>query len=194
MAPRSRAALVLTGILMVPVLVVLAPAAEAGAAHVEVSGSAIKVNGKSMGILKCVSYQPVPPGVSAAHGYRWAHHKGNYERDLGLLDRLGANVVQVNTRAAAEPWELREFMDRALSRGMRTILVVNGPNYEDPRSERAQRAFLGDVARAVDEYGDHPGLLMWQLGIEVDWSHRGSDRVDDWYLSLIHISEPTRPY
>lgn len=150
-------------------------------------------------MVKCVGYQPAPVGVSPAFGYRWAHFPENYEGDLALLEGLGANAVAVNTRSAAEPHELRTFMTRALDHGMRTILVVNGPNGQDASDPEVREWFLDGVDAAVAEYADHPGLLFWWLGNEVDYLYPNPSRVGDWYALLdeaalrVHDADPNHP-
>lgn len=153
----------------------------AGPARVTIDGGRLMVDGEPSPILQCVGYQPVPVGVSPAFGYRWANFPENYESDLPLLAEMGANTVAVNTRAASEPAYLRAFMSRALEHGLRVILVVDGPNEQDARDPAVQEELLAYVRGAAEAHRDHPALLAWQIGIEVDFTYRGTDRVADWY-------------
>lgn len=167
--------------------------------HVTIEDGALLVDGEPYPMVRCVSYQPVPVGVSAAYGYRWAHYPENYEGDLPMLQDLGANTVAVNVFSAAVPVELDVFMSDALDAGIRTILVVDGTNGQDASDPEVQRVFLERVNDAVHSYRDHPGLLMWWFGTEVDYKYPNASRVGDWYALLeraaqdAHEVDPNHP-
>jgi hypothetical protein len=168
-------------------------------AHVTLEGGRLLVDGAPSPILRCVGFQPVPVGVSPAHGYRWAHFPENYEGDLPLLAQMGANAVAVNTRAAASPEDLLTFMDRALDHGIRVILVLDGPNRLDLSDPEVRRSLIENVTLAVEAYREHPALLAWQIGIEVDYTHRHTGQVGAWYALLeeatreAHALDPHHP-
>lgn len=153
-------------------------------AHVTIESGRLLVDGAASPILRCVRYQPTPVGVDIGHGYKWAHYPGNYEGDLPLLASMGTNTLAVNSRSGATQGELTEFMSRALDHGMRVVLAVDGPNSEDPADPAVQQAFMDHLREVVTHHRTHPALLAWQIGNEVDYSHRRTPAVDAWYALL----------
>lgn len=171
----------------------------AGPARVTLEGGTLFVDGEPFPPIRCVGFQPAPVGVSPAWGYRWTHFPENYRNDLAALDAMGANAVMVNVQAAGEPDALRAFMSAALEHDIRTILLVDGPNRQDASDPGVAEPFLQNVSRSVQLYADHPGLIMWFVGNEVDYLYPNASRVGDWYALLeravqhVHEADPGHP-
>ena len=121
---------------------ILALAAVPALADIRVSGESILVEGK-----------PFP--VRGAAG----------EMRLDVLKGLGATVV----RTYGEPPD--RVLDEARKLGLKVIVGFwlehprRGFDYADPAQAEAQLARLADF---VNRYKDHPALLMWGLGNEVE--------------------------
>jgi len=111
-------------------------------ADVRVSGKEILVDGK-------------PFQVRGAGG----------EQRLDLLKQLGATVV----RTYGEPPDA--ILDQAQKLGLKVVVGFwlehprRGFNYRDPAQANAQ---LERLAAFVKRYRDHPALLMWGVGNEVE--------------------------
>lgn len=139
-------------------------------ADVRVSGQRILVDGK-----------PFP--IHGAAG----------DQQLGLLKQLGATVV----RTYGEPPDA--VLDQAQKLGLKVIVGFwlehprRGFNYADPAQANAQ---LERLAAFVTRYKDHPALLMWGVGNEVE-----AELTDDSVVwpaigqaaAVVHRLDPAHP-
>ncbi|MFT3792897.1 MAG: hypothetical protein QM741_17920 [Rudaea sp.] len=113
--------------------------------------------------------------------------------DLDLAARIGANSVRT--------WDTRDagrILDEAQKRGMTVLLGLHltperiGFDYGDAAAVRKQ----ADALKAeIDKYKDHPALLAWGIGNELDLkSHdpRVWDAVET-LAKYIHATDPHHP-
>lgn len=123
-------------------LLLLLSLAAPAAADVTVKGQAILLDGK-------------PFTVQGAAGHT----------RLDLLKQLGGNTIR--TYGAEESWVL----DEAHKHGLKVILGFwlehprRGVSYRDPAFVKAQ---LDRLAAFVEKHKNHPALLMWGIGNEVE--------------------------
>ena len=92
----------------------------------------------------------------------------------------------------------REILDRAQSNGLYVTMGLDlsrerqGFDYNDPAAVQRQ---LADVQRQVLEYKDHPALLMWAIGNELNLNAKNPkvwDAVND-ISKMIHRVDPNHP-
>ncbi len=138
-APRFSALIARTA--LASVILALPPAA-AGASQVSVRGSDILVDGRPF----------VPNGAAG-------------ETRLPELKALGANVVRTYGQ---EPGEILDAAQRA---GLKVIVGfwMGHPRLGfDYRNRQAVEAQLESLRHMVERYRNHPALLMWGVGNEVE--------------------------
>jgi hypothetical protein len=84
--------------------------------------------------------------------------------NLAKVRAYGGNSVRIGTD--------RTELDRAAALGLTALVGPpvraerDGADYDDPAAVRAQHA---EVMRIVRELKDHPAVLWWALGNELDW-------------------------
>lgn len=142
---------------------------------VEVVGRELMVDG-SVYHVQGICYSPVPVGESpqwvplgdyftADYAYIWA-------RDLPLLKAMGVNTLRLygwnNDR------DHTAFLDELSYAGLTAMVTFYVPNgFEaDYTSETVREAILANFTKQVKKYGDHPGILAWSFGNELngDWN------------------------
>jgi hypothetical protein len=124
-----------------------------------------------------------PYFIKGAGGYKY------YDR----LKECGGNSVRLWSTEGA-----REYLDRAHELGLTVTLGLDlgherrGFNYSDPKAVRAQ---FEKVKKEVLKYKDHPALLMWGVGNEVDQFAKNFkvwDALND-IMKFIHEVDPNHP-
>ncbi len=99
---------------------------------------------------------------------------GGFGQDLVVLKRAGANSLRVWADSQLHESEERrvKFLDKAYEMGISVTLGIwlgherHGFDYRDPDDIARQRRHVAEV---VARYKDHPALLMWGLGNEMEW-------------------------
>jgi YD repeat-containing protein len=142
---------------------------------VAVSGRQLLVEGNPFAI-KGVGYSPVPIGVdpetTPPYGdYFTSAYSGIYDRDLPLLRKMGANTIRL------WGWDNSAnhlaFLDQAYNGGVDPIYVIvtfwMGPaKYPDISSPTARAQIKADFRAMVAAYKNHPAVLMWSIGNELN--------------------------
>ena len=111
---------------------------------------------------------------------------------FGLLEQTGANSIRLwSTNKAA-------LLDSAYERGMTVMLGLylrperTGMDYNDEYSVEGQ---LEELKQEVLKYKDHPALLLWGIGNEVDLQYTNTrvwDAVEE-LATFIHQVDPNHP-
>ncbi|MBN1384576.1 MAG: discoidin domain-containing protein [Elusimicrobia bacterium] len=149
---------------------------------VKVIGRQIYVDDKPF-FIKGVGYQPVPIGIDV--GYPVYDKSDIYQRDLKLLRSIGCNTLR--TWGAANN---KGFLDACYNNGKDSIYVITGP-YLDPKLNFAQKSdqdkVIAEWKKFINEFKDHPAILMWQLGNEYNYWHKHNIR--DYYKFLNKLAK-----
>lgn len=89
------------------------------------------------------------------------------DRTLAHLDKLGANAVRI--------WDVGEhtqaILDEAHEKGLAVCVGIWLPHERqgfDYRDEKAVEELMQYVRKAVETYKDHPAVLMWGIGNEME--------------------------
>jgi hypothetical protein len=148
---------------------------------VAVSGRQLLVNGKDYEI-KGVCYHPVPRGEETRSFDR-------LETDLELMQEAGINTIRLYAPVAE-----REILDQVHQAGLKIIM---GFGYNQGGTFDM---LSGTFIDYVDQFKDHPAILMWELGNEYNYHPEWfENNIDHWYKTLndaaeqIHNRDPNRP-
>jgi hypothetical protein len=122
---------------------------------------------------------------------------GMVHDDLARFAAHGGNSIR-NWTTDDSVQDVMELLDRAHEQGVTVALCLpmvaerHGFDYDDPAAvSRQLESFREDVVR----YRDHPALLMWIIGNELNHSYRNPrvwDAVDD-VAEMIHEVDPNHP-
>jgi uncharacterized repeat protein (TIGR01451 family) len=147
---------------------------------VTINGRHILVNGKPF-TIKGVGYAPTPIGKdpdSPPYGdYFTSGYSGIYSRDLSLLRGMRANTIRL--------WGWKydadhtDFLDEAYNNGVSPIYVIVSLWLDPSRniSNLAVReAIIAEFRQMVAIHKNHPAVLMWAIGNELNASWMFGDR------------------
>lgn len=143
--------------------------------NVAINGRQILVNGLPF-IVKGIGYSPIPIGVepwsAPPYGdYYTADKSFVYERDLPLLRQMAANTIRLwgwNNTA-----NHNDFLDKAYNNGVNPIYVIvsfwmRESVYPDISSPAARARIKADFRNMVALHKNHPAVLMWAIGNELN--------------------------
>jgi len=162
------------------------------ATQVEIIRGQLFVNGEPF-TIKGVNYSPIPigvdPEVTPPYGdYFTPNYSPIYERDLPLLRDMGANTIRL--------WAWNngnghtDFLDKAYDNGVKPIYVIisfsmDPSLYPDISSPDAREKIKADFRVMVAAYKNHPAVLMWSIGNELNSPKMYGDKLSDLF-SLIN--------
>ena len=162
------------------------------AAQVKIIQGGLLVNGEPF-TIKGVDYSPVPIGVdpetTSPYGdYFTPNYSPIYERDLPLLRQMGANTIR--------PWVWNngnghsDFLNKAYNNGIKPVYVIitfwmDPLLYPDISSPDAREKIKADFRAMVAAYKNHPAVLMWSIGNELNSPKMYGDKLNDLF-SLIN--------
>lgn len=162
------------------------------ATKVEVIQRHLLVNGEPF-IVKGVNYCPVPIGVDPETtptfgDYFTSDYKHIYERDLPFLREMGANTIL--PRVWNNGNGHTDFLDKAYNNGVQPIYVIitfwmDPILYPDISSSDARQKIKADFRAMVASYKNHPAVLMWSIGNELNSPKMYGDKLNDLF-SLIN--------
>lgn len=146
--------------------------------------------------MKGVCYAPTPVGrrgSEAPHGdFFTKEWKAIYERDLPLMRSIGVNCVRVYGWKPDADHE--DFLNAAWNGGVQPIRVLVS-NWVDPytdwRSRRAMEALKRDWGRIAERAKDHPALLGYLVGNELNHAYWNRSLPSVW-TSLNEIAAEIR--
>ena len=124
-------------------------------------------------LIKGVSYSPVPAGKDYEYNF-WGDAAKPWLTDAQLMSAMGVNTVRIY-RAGKNPAEVRQVLDDFYKKYKIRVLLGTylgfwnwpPPNYAD---EEFKAKVRGETLEMVRLYKDHPGVLMWVLGNENNYS------------------------
>ena len=168
----------------------------ASATNVNINGRQILVNGEPF-TIKGVGYSPVPIGVdpetTPPYGdYFTSNYSTIYNRDLPLLRQMGANTIRLwgwnNTS------DHTDFLNKAYNNGVDPIYVIvtfwMGPSvYSDISSPSGRTQIKANFRAMVSAHKNHPAILMWSIGNELNASWMYRDRLNDLFSLINEMAE-----
>ena len=139
--------------------------------------------------IKGMGYNPIPIGRSYA--YDFTLDPQIYRRDFPMLREMGVNTIRVWRKVTS-----REFLDSAYNNGQNPIYVIMGFHVEptlvsDPTY---RQAVLNDFKEYVRRFKDHPAVLMWCVGNEVEFQIQNlwpgdETKLRDWFSLLNELAK-----
>jgi hypothetical protein len=143
---------------------------------VKVDGRQLLLGGKPF-FIKGVGYQPTPAGYDIDE-YDIFSNADIYNRDFKLLREMNCNTIRTWAKVTS-----KEFLDAAYNNGEKPIYVIMGfwvnPYTLDYSNPIHREKVIEEFKNYVNEFKDHPAVLMWALGNEQDsWYQRD---ISPWY-------------
>ncbi|MHA6246966.1 glycoside hydrolase family 2 TIM barrel-domain containing protein [Pontibacter sp. CAU 1760] len=156
---------------------------------------------QTAGALLPIDAEPVPVEIRQENGQYQLYRGGApyYIKGAGgshFLDRLaayGGNSVRTWSTDNAQ-----EILDEAYRNGLTVTMGLevgrerHGFDYDDPEAVQQQ---LSELRKEVLKYKDHPALLIWGIGNELNLSYTNPlvwDAVND-IVKMIHEVDPNHP-
>lgn len=141
-----------------------------------VRGRQILIYGKPFHV-RGVCYSPVPVNESMLFGPYGDYFTDEYaflwRRDLPLITAMGANAIRVYGWDDEVDHTL--FLDTVREMGLRVLITFPlGSASTTPVRGPANRKKVTDrFARQVHKYGEHPAILAWSFGNEINMMEHG---------------------
>lgn len=146
-----------------------------GATRVETQGHQLLVNGKPF-VVNAVDYAPV--GIGQNWQAAWQDRPDRYNVDFPLIADMGANAVRLYA-----PVLSKAMLDKAWSEGLFVIPTFGVDAIQ--LTCATGRAFMRDrFVQMVNEWKDHPAILFWLVGNEVNRNLGTANLCTDWYPQL----------
>lgn len=151
--------------------------ADAGRSRlVEVRENMLYVGGEPFWI-QGICYSPVPIGESVSFTPKGDYFTPDYayiwQRDLPLIKAMGATTLRIYGWAANA--DHTAFLDAVHEAGLKVLVTYYlGDATQNPVSTVDQRnQILIDFVAQVHRYADHPAVLMWSFGNELNGAWNG---------------------
>ena len=152
------------------------PKPQSGASDIEIQGRNLLVDGRPF-VINGVAYAPV--GIGENWQSAWRDRPDRYLVDFPLMADMGVNTVRLYA-----PVVTNAMLDAAAVEGLYVIPTfgVDSINLECAEG----KTFLADrFAQTVQEWKDHPAILAWLVGNEVNLNlTAGADLCADFYPTL----------
>jgi hypothetical protein len=151
-----------------------------GASSVQVQGRELLVNGEPF-VLNGLSYAPL--GIGENWQAAWRDREDRYSVDFPLIADSGANTVRLYA-----PIMTKAMLDAAWAEGLHVIPTfgVDSIQLECPAGKDFMRDRFVDM---VSQWKDHPAILAWLIGNEVNAHLGGANLCSDWYPQLDSMAE-----
>lgn len=148
------------------------PNAHSGASSVQVQGRQLKVNGKPF-VVHGMAYSPISIGEDYHGSFR--DRPDRYLVDFPLIAAKGANTVRIYSS-----FMTTAMLDAARANGLYVI-----PTFQVDTAQlgcTAGKDFMRDRMRdMVQEWKNHPAILFWLIGNEVNRFLTNTDLCNNWY-------------
>lgn len=146
------------------------------AANIKIVGRQMLVDGEPF-IVKGVNYRYTPVGEGFMQ-YDLTIHPELYKPDFALIRAMGANTIRLHQEVMDTA-----FLDAAYEYGLYVIITITVSWTDNLATTVARNKVLADVARYVTRWKDHPAILMWVVGNEVNYWNQVTAK-PDWYSLL----------
>jgi len=154
-----------------------------GASSVQVNGRELIVNGEPF-VVNGVAYSPISIGEDYHGSFR--DRPDRYNIDFPLIAAAGANTIRVYNSFLTTG-----LLDAAWANGLFVIPTIGIDPIQFECAEGRQ--FLKDrVAETVTAHKDHPAILMWLMGNEVNIRPSTTslcDATSGWFPILDELAE-----
>lgn len=137
--------------------------------HVRLVGKQLQVDGEPF-IAKGMCYGATPVGQN--HNYDWSGDSDMYNIDFPLLQQMGCNTIRLY-----KPPLNSAGMDAAYEHGIYAIMGYDIAQSSDITDQEVRNAFKTNFTNMVEQWKDHPAVLMWAIANEMN----------------LHVPEPERP-
>ena len=128
----------------------------------------------------CGITTPVGEDPSNPPYYKWWDDPSNYLTDFELMEAMGANTVRTYSVSGITT----EALDAAHEHGLYVIMGYWVNDWQDLSDPEVRQNIIDEFVELVENHKDHPAVLMWAFGNEVDMfypqHHPGGD-LRDWY-------------
>jgi hypothetical protein len=162
----------------------------AAATTVSVSGAKLLVNGQAF-TVQGVNYSPTPVGQTAGapNGgcfgpYQWWTDRSSYVADFPLIQTLGANTIRVFgvMNAGVSASQVIQALDAAQAQHLYVVMGYYIPTNFSFTDMATRTQMETEVLNAVNAYKNHPAVLMWAIGNEVNLNNGNQNA--SWYSFL----------
>ncbi len=160
---------------------------------VYVINNRLVVNGQDF-IVKgvCGITTPIGEDPSTPPYYHWWDDPSNYTTDFALMKEMGANTVRTyNVKGIS-----REALDCAYNNGIYVIMTYWVNSWADLSDPSVRQTMIDEFVEIVQNNKDHPAVLMWGFGNEIDHFYliRGPEDADvrDWYSLLQEAAQAAK--
>jgi hypothetical protein len=145
--------------------------------------------------VKGVTYSPVPVGSDPEKPTRtfvdWLNHPEIYRNDFALMKKAGINTIRVMVdNSSVTP--TRRMLDAAHEYNIKVIMNYEGPLRSDLSGQRTREQVKSHASTMIRNYKDHPAILMWMIGNEVNYWYPKDGDVRDWYTLLEEITQEAK--
>ncbi|MDD5259998.1 MAG: glycoside hydrolase family 2 TIM barrel-domain containing protein [bacterium] len=157
------------------------PSSPLAAANVKIVGRQMFVDGKPF-TVKGVNYGYTPVG-SGYSTYDESIHPEFYKADFALIRAMGANTLRLHDLPTDD-----KMLDAAYEYGLYVIITIPVSWSDDLSTEAGRNTVLSSVTTYVTRWKDHPAILMWCVGNEINYwnivAYDSTPRLSDWYILL----------
>ncbi len=152
------------------------PTLQASTVKIDPTTNVLYVNGSPF-VIRGVDYSPVPVGKDV-WSYNWWTDPNTYGTDFPLIREMGANTIRVYDATGATA----EAMDAAYNNNLYVIMGYWVDYYQDLSDPTVRGRMIEGFAQMVSKWKDHPAVLMWCFGNEVNLFYGGD--MQDWFTLL----------
>ncbi|KAJ1619479.1 glycoside hydrolase superfamily [Pavlovales sp. CCMP2436] len=141
-----------------------------------IDGRTIMVGGKAF-YVRGVCYSPVPINESMLFGPYGDYFTDEYaflwRRDLPLIRAMGANAIRIYGWDDASSHQL--FLDYVQSQELRVLITypLGSASNTPVRGDMNRQLVVDRFAKQVHKYGEHPAILAWSFGNEINMMEHG---------------------
>jgi hypothetical protein len=151
------------------------PNAHSGPSSVQVQGRQLTVNGKPF-VVHGMAYAPISIGEDYRGGFR--DRPDRYLVDFPLIAAKGANAVRIYSS-----FMTTGMLDAARANGLYVIPTFQVDTFQ--LGCTVGKDFMRDRMRdMVQEWKNHPAILFWLIGNEVNRFLTNTDLCTNWYPQL----------
>ncbi len=171
------------------------------ATQVTVSGRKLLVNGQAF-TVQGVNYSPTPvgstvqnPSANCSGPYLWWTDRHTYVADFPLIQKLGANTLRTfslmntNTQSA----QVLQVLDQAQADNLHVVMGYFVPTFVNLADATVQSQIQSELLTSVNNYKNHPAVLMWVIGNEQNLNNGNNTAWYDFLNQLAGMVKSTDP-